>query len=250
MDLLSTGTFANMCNVTKKTLYFYEKKGLLKPAVVKDNGYRYYRIEQVDQMATIRLLEILGSSLDEVGDFFQLDDLAKRSRYLQEKEDAVKGQMRQLGRIRDSLDFYQDRLQDFVNLGTGKIAEEELDEEELELIKFQHGVALTPITYGPRYGGMVGDFEKPVITSFFKVVPKGEGNCIKPSGRYLYFYEEVDNDGVASGIVPALAKLQAAGPVVAPLFQEDFSSSVLGRSGSIVIKYSARLGEEDKGGVC
>lgn len=40
----------------------------------------------------------------------------------------------------------------------------------------------------------MGDFEKPVITSFFKVVPKGEGNCIKPSGRYLYFYKEVDTD--------------------------------------------------------
>lgn len=90
--------------------------------------------------------------------------------------------------------------------GTGKIAEEELDGEEMELIKFQHGVALTPITYGPCYGGMVGDFEKPIITSFFKVVSKGKGNCIKPSGRYLYFYEEVDNDEVASGLVPALAK--------------------------------------------
>ncbi|WKZ97600.1 MerR family DNA-binding transcriptional regulator [Lactobacillus delbrueckii] len=35
-----------MCAVTKKALYVYEAKGLLKPAVVKDNGYRYYRLEQ------------------------------------------------------------------------------------------------------------------------------------------------------------------------------------------------------------
>lgn len=248
MDLLSTGAFAKMCNVTKKTLYFYEKKGLLKPAVVKDNGYRYYRLEQVDQMATIRLLETLGSKLDEVGDFFQLGDLAKKSQYLKEKEEAVEAQMRQLARIRDSLEFYQERLQDFINLGTDKIAEEELDEEELKLIKFQHGVALTPITYGPRYGVMVGDFDELVISNFFKVVPAGEGGYFKPAGRYLYFYEEVDNDGVASGLASALAKLRAAGPVVPPLFQEDFSSSVLGRAGSIVIKYSARLGEGTKKG--
>ncbi|MEX1381388.1 MerR family DNA-binding transcriptional regulator [Lactobacillus delbrueckii subsp. bulgaricus] len=47
-ELIKTGDFAKMCAVTKKALYVYEAKGLLKPAVVKDNGYRYYRLEQVD----------------------------------------------------------------------------------------------------------------------------------------------------------------------------------------------------------
>lgn len=76
----------------------------------------------------------------------------------------------------------------------------------MESIKFQHGVALT----GPCHGGMLGDFEKLVITNFFKVVPKGKVNCIKPSGSYLYFYEEVDNGEVASSLVPALAKRRAS----------------------------------------
>lgn len=66
-----------------------EAKGLLQPAVVKDNGYRYYRLEQVDQVATIRLLEKLGSSLQEVGDFFALKDLNERQKYLAKQQKAV-----------------------------------------------------------------------------------------------------------------------------------------------------------------
>ncbi|WP_296228249.1 hypothetical protein [uncultured Lactobacillus sp.] len=35
-ELVKTGNFAKMCSVTKKALYIYKTKGLLKPAVVKD----------------------------------------------------------------------------------------------------------------------------------------------------------------------------------------------------------------------
>ncbi|MFK3587962.1 MerR family transcriptional regulator [Lactobacillus sp. 23-2] len=66
-----------------------EAKGILQPAVVKDNGYRYYRLEQVDQVATIRLLEKLGSSLQEVGDFFALKDLNERQKYLAKQQKEV-----------------------------------------------------------------------------------------------------------------------------------------------------------------
>lgn len=119
-ELIKTGDFAKMCAVTKKVLYVYEAKGLLKPAVVKDNGYRYYRLEQVDQVATIRLLEKLGSSLQEVGDFFALKDLNERQKYLGKQQEAVEREMAELGKIKSSLEFFDQRISDLKQTGLKK----------------------------------------------------------------------------------------------------------------------------------
>ena len=40
--LFSIGQFAALHGVNKKTLMWYDEIGLFCPAVVKENGYRYY----------------------------------------------------------------------------------------------------------------------------------------------------------------------------------------------------------------
>ena len=44
----STGEFAKLCKVHKKTLFHYDEIGLFKPEKVMDNGYRYYSIYQLE----------------------------------------------------------------------------------------------------------------------------------------------------------------------------------------------------------
>lgn len=66
---INTGNFAKLCHVTKKTLYFYDEIGLLKPIRVAKNGYRFYDVMQCDKMATIKMLQELGASLDEIQSF-------------------------------------------------------------------------------------------------------------------------------------------------------------------------------------
>ncbi len=131
--MVKTGNFAKMCSVTKKALYIYKTKGLLKPAVVKDNGYRYYRLEQVDQVSTIRLLEKLGSSLQEVGDFFALKDLADRQKYLVKQQVAVAKEISELEKIKSSLDFFVQRISDLKQTGFKKVTVETCLEEYLEV---------------------------------------------------------------------------------------------------------------------
>ena len=53
--------------VTVKTLRHYEQKGLLVPDEVDEwTGYRYYSIDQMQQLKDIRDLQRLGFSLDEI----------------------------------------------------------------------------------------------------------------------------------------------------------------------------------------
>ncbi len=61
------------------------------------------------------------------------------------------------------------------------------------------------------------------------------------AGEYACFYQEMKNDEVARNGLQALDFLKSAAKVVPPFYQEDFSSSVLGHDGSVIIKYSAKL---------
>lgn len=61
------GEFSKLCQVTVKTLRYYEEIGLLTPLEVdKWTGYRYYDTNQLRQMARIAYLKRLGFSLEEI----------------------------------------------------------------------------------------------------------------------------------------------------------------------------------------
>lgn len=63
-----------MMQVTVKTLRHYEQKGLLKPDEVDEwTGYRYYTVEQMQRLNSIRELQQLGFSLDEIGLLYEVN---------------------------------------------------------------------------------------------------------------------------------------------------------------------------------
>ncbi|MCQ2495602.1 MAG: MerR family transcriptional regulator [Lachnospiraceae bacterium] len=62
----SSGKFAKMAHVTKKTLRYYDEHGYLKPSYVSEAGARYYLDEDFQRIQQIQLLKYLGFSLDEI----------------------------------------------------------------------------------------------------------------------------------------------------------------------------------------
>ena len=68
-NYFSTGEFAKLCNVNKKTLFHYDEIGLFKPEIVKKNGYRYYSIYQLEIFDMIYTLRDLGVPLKEIKSF-------------------------------------------------------------------------------------------------------------------------------------------------------------------------------------
>ena len=72
--MLSIGEFSNICQVSKKTLRYYDEIGLLKPSEINpENGYRYYAIEQLEQMLFINRLKSYSFSLQEISELLALD---------------------------------------------------------------------------------------------------------------------------------------------------------------------------------
>lgn len=56
-----------LCNMERATLRFYEQQGLISPRR-RENGYREYSQEDVQQLLRIKLLRALGVSLEEIGE--------------------------------------------------------------------------------------------------------------------------------------------------------------------------------------
>lgn len=66
-NLMLIGEIADFFNVSRKAIRLYEKKGIIKPVEVDERtGYRYYSVEQVQQLNALLELKALGFSLDEI----------------------------------------------------------------------------------------------------------------------------------------------------------------------------------------
>ena len=66
---LTTGEFASLCGVNKKTLFHYDNIKLFMPEKVLENGYRYYSNSQIEIFNVISALKEIGMSLSEIKTF-------------------------------------------------------------------------------------------------------------------------------------------------------------------------------------
>jgi len=62
----SSGDFAKLAHVSKKTLRYYDEHGYLRPTLINENGARFYTDNDFQKMQQIQLLKYLGFSLDDI----------------------------------------------------------------------------------------------------------------------------------------------------------------------------------------
>lgn len=91
-SLFQIGEAARLMEVTRKMILNYENLGLLTPAYRDEaSGYRYYSAENLTQIRSIRGLQGMGLSLQEVRGYYRdtasLDECIKRLTELREQLD-------------------------------------------------------------------------------------------------------------------------------------------------------------------
>lgn len=70
--LLSIGEFSKICEVSTKTLRYYDEIGLIHPDEINpENGYRYYSIKQLTKILFINRLKSYHFSLEEIKDILE-----------------------------------------------------------------------------------------------------------------------------------------------------------------------------------
>lgn len=89
----SSGQFAQMAQVSVRTIRFYDKQNILKPSYVNPNGARFYTDSDFARLQQILLLKFLGFSLDDIRDMtiddtdshFMLNSLSLQKKLVQDR---------------------------------------------------------------------------------------------------------------------------------------------------------------------
>ena len=69
-NLFKIGEVSKLCDISIKTLRYYEEFGLIMPVEIdKFTGYRYYNESNIESIYKIQFLKNLGLSLQDIKDF-------------------------------------------------------------------------------------------------------------------------------------------------------------------------------------
>lgn len=127
---LTIGEFAQLRNVDRKSLRYYERIGALIPAYIDPHTkYRYYKMEQLVDLDTILICLELGIPLKEAAGYRQEDGTLDISKLFQDGQDKVNEKILRLHltlrRLESSLRAMQDskafqEAQDFYRRNMGR----------------------------------------------------------------------------------------------------------------------------------
>jgi len=85
--MYTIGELTKLTGLTRRSLRFYETRGLLVPEKRQDNKYRSYSEKNLDRVSRIQFFKKLGFSLDEIKKILNILD---KEEMLPEVEDALK----------------------------------------------------------------------------------------------------------------------------------------------------------------
>lgn len=130
---LTTGEFAKLCQVTKHTLFYYDKIGIFSPEYTDDKGYRFYSSTQIEVFEVIHILAKLGLSLKEIGNFLKRKSPLELIKLLKMQQKEIDLKIEELTNIKA---FIANKLQITEKVYPNKETEiifEDLEEERLIL---------------------------------------------------------------------------------------------------------------------
>ncbi len=83
--LYKIGEMKKICDVTRKALLVYEEAGIISPVIKNEkSGYRYYTLEDIRKINSLKTLQSLGLSLIEINEY--LNDPSKTDIYIKRFE--------------------------------------------------------------------------------------------------------------------------------------------------------------------
>lgn len=94
--MYSVSQLAKLCGVSRTTILYYEKKGLLKPSNRSENGYRWYGDEKVILLKSILTYRSYGLPVSQLKDIIDHGDDAVREKILRKQFEALEHEINEL----------------------------------------------------------------------------------------------------------------------------------------------------------
>lgn len=99
----SSGELAKMCEITTRTVQFYDKKGLLNPSKLSEGGRRQYTEDDCIKLRYICLYRSLGLSLDEIKEVLKNGSTESIKQLLNEQVEKIDQNISQLSHKKERL---------------------------------------------------------------------------------------------------------------------------------------------------
>jgi DNA-binding transcriptional MerR regulator len=179
----SIGRACKICDITPRTLRYYEEIGLVTPDKTdQDNGYRYYTISTLRYVQAIRYLVDQGFSLDDIQNAMAKDDI-------QVLRDLF---MRQIHETQNQIDFYHQRM-DSLKDWCGLLLE---GEQVLKHKKFRPYVRYFPeelyFVYERETGSGELDSDAYIETEYFTRSKQDGHSMVDVGGAFNLMYDSYE----------------------------------------------------------
>lgn len=250
-DKYSTGQFAQLCHVNKKTLFYYDQIDLFKPAILDENGYRYYTIDQLDDFSRIKALQSVGLSLTEIKEQLYSDTLIEGMQTLYSQRRAVKNKIKQLKQLENLLDQKLSELEHYIQTGVNKVFFAEYIDEYLLVDQqtAQDGFMMNYMTEGHHAGVMLQYDRTPKklinISKFQGVREEDPYNFVKEKGKYVGIYFEAEDGHVMEGAQQAYQQILAGNYAMEDnIFLQDIAVDFINFANHLPFRLTVRLAEE------
>ena len=124
MSLYTTGELAKKCNVSVRTIQYYDERGILVPTDLTEGGRRLFSEKDVATLETICFLRDLDISIKDIAEILESDESKKVIELLLDEQDKnlqaeIKKKTEQLEKIKNIRSF----LTSFKNLINSKTLE-------------------------------------------------------------------------------------------------------------------------------
>lgn len=131
--LYTTGQFAKLNGINKRTLHYYDEIGLFSPEYKEENGYRYYTGFQTVQLEMILILRKIGLSVEEIIRYQNNSSNVSFTDMISEKKDLIDKSVRELLNIKSFLENKSNKLSLSLTAEHGKIDTVTLTEQKVLL---------------------------------------------------------------------------------------------------------------------
>ncbi|WP_405158537.1 MerR family transcriptional regulator [Paenibacillus sp. FSL H8-0283] len=120
-DMLSITAFSKLSDVTRKTLIYYDRIGLFKPAFVADNGYRFYSRSQLDTIGVIHIFKELGMSLEKIQEHLGQRSPGSTLKLLRKQEEILQLQIKKLAQAKQMIIQRAENIEHSLNIDTSRM---------------------------------------------------------------------------------------------------------------------------------
>lgn len=212
--LMTTAEFAKLCHVEKRTLFFYDEIGLLKPERVLENRYRLYGMNQYRKMDMLKALQSTGMSLEEIKTLMNSTD----------RKETLHAYRTQTQQLKEKIAAMQDTLSYLEEVITLMEAWNAYGEHVLFQRKdkgsWLHTIPITQsgtplqvdyLTCGYELGVISNDVEHIQPDYLFRKVKKNAGNTRMEAGLYAVMFQRTQNNRIGTSAQHFTAAIRASG---------------------------------------